>query len=1094
MKTKRQHVQRHILTSLSLMLTLLLVAPGVTPAATAGGVTPVRDMTRFDQPNAAGTVPAGLTAGDQATMRDLIREAEYQFIWQVSGGVWAYRAPNRAHDLSLSLAADGFHAARTSAAGEPLWDVSLSLVAYGEQAVPAAIAGDGLNGSRERVEYHWSRDVVEWYVNRADGIEHGVTLAAPPAGAGDSTVELTFALGGSLTPELDPSGRGLRLKDASSQTALFYDQLAVYDATGRSLPSHMRLTEGRQTAELQLVIDTAGAAYPLIVDPLLHGEVAKLTASDAEDEDLFGFSVAISGDTVVAGAPWEGGAGYKRGAAYVFERNQDGADSWGQVTKLTASDAEDEDIFGDSVAISGDTVVVGATVEDGGGTDRGAAYVFERNRYGADSWGQVKKMTASDAEDGDRFGSSVSISGDTIVVGAYLEDGAGSRRGAAYLFARNQGGADNWGQVTKLTASDAEDDDNFGFSVAISGDTVVVGAYSEDGAGTERGAAYVFARNQGGADNWGQVQKLTASDAADPHYFGYSVAISGDTIVVGAYLDDGAGTHRGAAYVFERNRGGADNWGQVTKLTASDAEDNDVFGTSVAISGDTVAVGAWSEDGEGAERGAAYLFARNEGGADSWGQVAKLTASDAEDGDRFGRSVAINGNTVVAGAFWEDGMGNNRGAAYLFVAAGGQWQEVAIPRAYDAEDEDYLGFAVAISGDTVVVGAYQEDGAGSDRGAAYLIERNQEGADNWGQVKKLTAMDGQDDDYFGYSVAISGDTVVVGAYGEDGGGTNQGAAYIFARNHNPADPSTPLADYWGQVKKLTALVPGNSHWFGYSVAISGDTVVVGAPGTNEGGNLRGAAYVFARNQGGMDNWGLVEKLTASDAADGDYFGRSVGISGDTVVVGAIYEDGAGSARGAAYIFARNEGGADNWGQVRKLTASDAEDNDFFGRSVAISGDILVVGADGEDGAGSDRGAAYLFARNQGGMDNWGQVRKLTASDAEDDDYFGISVSISGDTLVVGAHEEDGTGSDRGAAYLFARNQGGGDIWGQVTKLTASDATDDDWFGRSVSISGDTAVIGAYGQDGAGSDRGAAYVFCVLPLEHTIYLPMVIKNN
>jgi hypothetical protein len=920
MKTKRQHVQRHILTSLSLMLTLLLVAPGVTPAATAGGVTPVRDMTRFDQPNAAGTVPAGLTAGDQATMRDLIREAEYQFIWQVSGGVWAYRAPNRAHDLSLSLAADGFHAARTSAAGEPLWDVSLSLVAYGEQAVPAAIAGDGLNGSRERVEYHWSRDVVEWYVNRADGIEHGVTLAAPPAGAGDSTVELTFALGGSLTPELDPSGRGLRLKDASSQTALFYDQLAVYDATGRSLPSHMRLTEGRQTAELQLVIDTAGAAYPLIVDPLLHGEVAKLTASDAEDEDLFGFSVAISGDTVVAGAPWEGGAGYKRGAAYVFERNQDGADSWGQVTKLTASDAEDEDLFGDSVAISG------------------------------------------------------------------------------------------------------------------------------------------------------------------------------DTIVVGAYLDDGAGTHRGAAYVFERNRGGADNWGQVTKLTASDAEDNDVFGTSVAISGDTVAVGAWSEDGEGAERGAAYLFARNEGGADSWGQVAKLTASDAEDGDRFGRSVAINGNTVVAGAFWEDGMGNNRGAAYLFVAAGGQWQEVAIPRAYDAEDEDYLGFAVAISGDTVVVGAYQEDGAGSDRGAAYLIERNQEGADNWGQVKKLTAMDGQDDDYFGYSVAISGDTVVVGAYGEDGGGTNQGAAYIFARNHNPADPSTPLADYWGQVKKLTALVPGNSHWFGYSVAISGDTVVVGAPGTNEGGNLRGAAYVFARNQGGMDNWGLVEKLTASDAADGDYFGRSVAISEDTVVVGAIYEDGAGSARGAAYIFARNEGGADNWGQVRKLTASDAEDNDFFGRSVAISGDILVVGADGEDGAGSDRGAAYLFSRNQGGMDNWGQVRKLTASDAEDDDYFGISVSISGDTLVVGAHEEDGTGSDRGAAYLFARNQGGGDIWGQVTKLTASDATDDDWFGRSVSISGDTAVIGAYGQDGAGSDRGAAYVFCVLPLEHTIYLPMVIKNN
>ena len=185
------------------------------------------------QPEAQpGDVPEGLTADDWAAMRDLMREAQYQFTWQVSDGAWAYHAPNRAHDLSLSLSADGFHAARYSPEGESLWDLRLSLAAYGGQTLPAAIAGAGLSGSRERVEYHWSRDVVEWYANSAEGVEHGLTLAAPPAGADGSTVELTFALRGSLTPEMDGSGRALRLKDASGETALLYDQLAVYDASG----------------------------------------------------------------------------------------------------------------------------------------------------------------------------------------------------------------------------------------------------------------------------------------------------------------------------------------------------------------------------------------------------------------------------------------------------------------------------------------------------------------------------------------------------------------------------------------------------------------------------------------------------------------------------------------------------------------------------------------------------------------------------------------------------------------------------------------------------------------------------------------------
>jgi hypothetical protein len=328
--------------------------------------------------------------------------------------------------------------------------------------------------------------------------------------------------------------------------------------------------------------------------------------------------VAISGDTVVVGAPGENNAGNLSGAAYVFERNKGlSADYWGQVAKLTASDAGDGDEFGYSVSISGDTIVVGAPWEQGSaGYDRGSAYIFTRNEDGADKWGQVKKLLASDEQNYAYFGRSVAISGDTVVVGAFRDGASDSERGAAYVFERNQGGAaDNWGEVTKLTASDGENGDRFGNSVAISNDTIVVGAYLEDGwMMDDRGAAYVFARNRGGvADSWGEVKKLLALDMVAGDEFGKSVAISGDTVVVGADLEDAGGylSNRGAAYIFERNQGGVgDNWGQVTKLVASGGAVSDYFGHSVAISDDTVIVGAYGKDGGpfSPDHGAAYVF------------------------------------------------------------------------------------------------------------------------------------------------------------------------------------------------------------------------------------------------------------------------------------------------------------------------------------------------------------------------------------------------------------------------------------------------------------------------------------------------------
>jgi len=734
--------------------------------------------------------------------------------------------------------------------------------------------------------------------------------------------------------------------------------------------------------------------------------------------------------------------------------------------KLTASDDAAGDRFGISVAISGDTLVVGAPFDDDNGTNSGSAYVFTRNQGGADNWGQLSKLTPSDGAVYDEFGYSVAISGDTVVVGAYRDDDNGLDSGSAYVFARNQGGSDNWGQLTKLTPSDGAASDWFGTSVAISGDTIVVGAFGDDDNGSQSGSAYVFYRNQGGADNWGQLTKLTASDAAAGDYFGASVAISGDIIVVGAYGDDDNGADSGSAYVFERNQGGSDNWGQLTKLTPSDAAAGDYFGASVAISGDTIVVGARYDDDNGADSGSAYVFARNQGGADNWGQLSKLTASDGAADDWFAFPVAISGDTLVVGAPGDDDNGSQSGSAYVFELPCDNLGEVKKETASDGAAGDYFGYSVSISGDTLVVGAFADD---ASQGSAYVFKRNQGGADNWGQLTKLTASDGAADDWFGYSVAICGDTLVVGAYDDDDNGDNAGSAYVFERNQGGADN-------WGQLKKLTASDAAAGDYFGVSVAICGDTLVVGAYRDDDNGIESGSAYVFARNQGGSDNWGQLTKLTASDGAADDFFGVSVAISSDTLVVGAYGDDDNGSSSGSAYIFERNQGGADNWGQLTKLTAADGAADDFFGVSVAICGDTLVVGADGDDDNGSESGSAYLFARNQGGSNNWGQLSKLTASDGAADDQFGYSVSISGDTLVVGAYRDDDNGSASGSAYVFARNQGGADNWGQLTKLTASDGAAGDSFGCSVTMCGDTVVVGAYRDDDNGSESGSAYVY------------------
>ena len=387
-------------------------------------------------------------------------------------------------------------------------------------------------------------------------------------------------------------------------------------------------------------VDDAGAKYPLVIDPFI--QQAKLTASDGAGGDQFGFSVAISGDTAVVGANLDDS---QRGSAYVFVKPGSGWANATETAKLTASDGAANDFFGDSVAISGDTVVVGATNDDG----RGSAYVFVKPGSGWATATETAKLTASDGVGDHFFGLSVAISGDTVVVGAKNDD---SGRGAAYVFVKPGSGWATATETAKLTASDGVGDDQFGLSVAISGDTVVVGAPVD-------ASAYVFVKPGSGWATATETAKLTASAGGG---LSGPVAISGDTVVGGARFDDSS---RGSAYVFVKPGSGWATATETAKLTASDGAANDDFGWSVAISGDTVVVGAENDD---SSRGSAYVFVKSGSGWANATETAKLTASDGAANDVFGSSVAISGDTVVVGAPHLFGS-SFPGSAYVFVLA-----------------------------------------------------------------------------------------------------------------------------------------------------------------------------------------------------------------------------------------------------------------------------------------------------------------------------------------------------------------------------------------------------------------------------------------
>jgi hypothetical protein len=398
-----------------------------------------------------------------------------------------------------------------------------------------------------------------------------------------------------------------------------------------------------------------------------------------------------------------------------------------------------------------------------------------------------------------------------------------------------------------------------------------------------------------------QIQKLLASDRADSDNFGLRVAVSadGNTAIIGANQEDtGANSNNGAAYVFIKS---GSTWTEQQKLTASDAASDDSFGGSVSLSsdGNTAIISAASEStSPTSSNGAVYIFTRS---GSTWTEQAKLLASDAASFVYFGASVSLSadGNTALVGAYNQSTSPNTQqGAAYVFTRSGSTWTQQAKLLASDRANYDSFGLSVDLSADglTAVVGAYVEDTSpNTDQGAAYVFTRS---GSTWTEEAKLLASDPTTTDYFGSSISISadGNTVIVGAYAESSFPTGaNGAAYVFTRS----------AGVWSQQAKLLASDRATDDRFGLELAISadGNTALIGAfnestsPTTNQG-----AAYIFTRSG---STWTEQAKLSASDAASTDYFGRTVNLSanGLTAIVGAVQEDTSPNTnQGAVYIY------------------------------------------------------------------------------------------------------------------------------------------------------------------------------------------------
>ena len=689
----------------------------------------------------------------------------------------------------------------------------------------------------------------------------------------------------------------------------------------------------------------------------------------------FGSNVDLDVGQFVVGA---------RGMEQCYFYQEDAAGVWNE-TILFSTGGEMYEEFGHAVAANGDRIVVGAPWNSENASGVGVIYVYDWD--GLD-WIETK-LSPSDGQTVDFFGSSVDVLGDRIVVGAPTQNS----NGAAYIFDLVAG---IWEETIIIPSSNGN---QFGYSVSMKQDTVLIGA---------PGSNHVFLYNYDGTE-WVE-EMITGSDTSPYDNFGADVDIDEGRFIVSADEDDTAYFNAGAIYVFEKM---GTTW-EETEIIATDANQNSELGRSVSLSGDTIIAG---QPKSGSDQGKIYLFVNDNG---TWVED-EMFASDGEGNDMYGFGVSILNGDLLVGA-----SGDANGSVYHTIIDNGVVTENKYTPS-DANTKDYFGFSVEVDAAFLAVGAPRDNDLGVDAGAVYIYEKN---GSSWDFNTKLMASDGGGGDWFGFDVDVQNQRVVVGAARDSDNLYRAGSAYVFEWNGTT----------WTETK-LQASDETSNAYLGNSVGIHEDRLIVG--------NEKDAVYVFELING---VWTETEILTDSNATTDDRFGYHVDIDEGRILIGAHYNDVMDTNSGAVYVF--DYDGA-NWNETI-LFASFTSYYNAFGRDVALDKDRFVAAALGQDPGG----VAYVFDYDG---TNWNETQIVSGGAGEG---FGYGVGLSGNRFVVGAAASDDDGSFSGSAYVFDLLNGN---W-ESTKITASDASYSSWFGRSVSIFEETMLVGT------DSCPGKAYIY------------------
>lgn len=746
-----------------------------------------------------------------------------------------------------------------------------------------------------------------------------------------------------------------------------------------------------------------------------------------------GVSVAVDGDTMVLGAPETNSSGLSEaGSVYVYTR--DGSGFWTLQAELITSDPLKDARFGRKVAISGDTIVVlGREWLQPERRWTNVVFVFTRSGL---VWTQEQKLT-SDIPGENYYGDrSLAVSGDTVAVGVNAEVGA-----TVHVFTRL---GSTWTLQQKLLGAPPNASNRFGASVSLSGDTIVVGASHCDDYGVDAGSAYVFTRT---GSVWSQQQQLIDITPSAGVEFGDRVAISGDTVAVRSIYENSERRYMlGSTCIFTRT---GSTWTGQQEIENVDPNTRGTWG--VSLSGDTLAMGAFSWGENPFSDNELRVFTRD---GTTWTQTLTLSNPTERYDDAFANSFAVTSDTIAIGA---NGYDYGIGAAYAFVRSGSTWlQQQAITSKGEYAHGDGFGRAVAISGDTAVVGVSNDDIDGSySAGSTYVFARS---GDIWATKQKLNIVGTPEYAYFGRSVAMSSDTIVIGASGfsPEGEESSIGAVFVYVRD----------GETWRQQQQLMANNWSAREYAGRAVSISGDTIALGIPGADRAGvEDAGAVDVFTR-AGGVWTWQA--NLIAPDPIENEDFGSAMSVSSDTIVVGR-------ARQGTAEVYTRL---GTTWTWRQTLTTSDTATYTGFGSDVSISGDTIIVGAYWDHGVG----AAYIFERTGS---TWEFAQKIFDPNGDGGDSWGGTVAISGNMIVVGGYNARvGASYGAGVAHAFGRTGSG---WTLLRELLPMDHDEYDHFGLGVATDGRRAIVGSGNDDAPEYYEGSAYIFQVGPTDGARHL-------